>query len=312
MGSCSVLLLGFWPQYAFLSSYMNNEIAALCGVSIIFYTCFKYSISSWNYRGATLYAFGIVLTALAYLNAYGYILAAILVFLVTVIGQSNSSGAKVKIICLAVFICMLGTFPFYFLNYIRYGEFLGMSTFHNQYVLWLEQGGEVLQHPFVGGILKMLTGTDWVKTTLHSFVGYLAYMTIPMPYGLAVFYLVALITLAALGFVFAMRNKDLARSRVVWLAGGVAGIITVYLSMYYSTRIDYQPQGRYIIHLLFLLMLAACLGLIRIIAGADSKHSVARRPKALLFASVFLYCAFCIGFFAYAVIVYGWNGPIPS
>lgn len=76
------LLVVFLPQNIFIHSYVNTDSMAMLSVSIIFYALLRAGRTDFDRKGCLLLALGIVLCAMSYYNAYGMILAAILIFLI--------------------------------------------------------------------------------------------------------------------------------------------------------------------------------------------------------------------------------------
>lgn len=316
--SLGVLVLGFWPQYAYLSSYINNDIVALCGVSIMIYACFSHVETGWNYKGAVCLGVGIVVAALGYWNAYPFILAAIIIFLVSISRQNKfeANSNKFKIIALAVFVSAIGTFPFFILNIVRYGDLTGMTTFHLRYEQWLAEGGSVLQTPYAQGMVNLLLASSWVYETLVSFVGTLGYLKIQMPFLIVLAYFAAVVFFIGAAALRAHGNGKCFGNKLVWMALLLASMLTCFLSVYYSTRTDWQPQGRYIIYLLIPLLLGATLGIASFLnqgqglAKDDSGRYFGNTPCSLkVYLFGILYCSICVYFFVSSALAYCWNGP---
>ena len=63
-----IILCSFIPQFAFLSSYVNNDSLAVFGSAMIFY-CWVYVLKNlWNYKIAFLLVIGMSVCALSYYN----------------------------------------------------------------------------------------------------------------------------------------------------------------------------------------------------------------------------------------------------
>lgn len=74
------LLVVFLPQNIFIHSYVNTDSMAMLSVSMIFYALLRAKRTDFDRKGCLLLSMGIVLCAMSYYNAYGIILAAILLF----------------------------------------------------------------------------------------------------------------------------------------------------------------------------------------------------------------------------------------
>lgn len=311
----TLVLLGFWPQFAFLSSYMNNDIVALCGVAIIIHALVLGIGSKWTMPRSILFAIGVVVVGLGYWNACVFAATGIPLFIVTVMRQSGSIKKKLAMIGAAAMLAAVCILPFYILNIIRYGDMFGMTIFHERYLEWLANGGEVLQHPHVEGIKSLLLRTSFVFDTVDSFVGRLGYMTVCMPFLLCLMYLVIAL-LGCGGFIARARLFITNGNRLAFLLCCMLSCgLVVLLSIYYSVHTDYQPQGRYVIYLLVPLMIAACIGLFCQITQVNGTSKVlfashlSPASLILLLIILFAYSAATVWFFASSAAAYGWCGP---
>lgn len=74
------LLVVFLPQNIFIHSYVNTDSMAMLSVAMIFYALLRAQRTGYTRKDCILLAAGIVLCAMSYYNAYGIILAAIIIF----------------------------------------------------------------------------------------------------------------------------------------------------------------------------------------------------------------------------------------
>ena len=309
--SLTVIYLGFWPQYAFLSSYMNNDIAAFCGAAIIIDALSQGVRTGWRRGNTVQLALGIIIAALSYWNAYPFILISVPIYLITLARQGCSAKEKRCLLVLIVLIVIIGTAPFYLTNIIRYHDLVGIRTFNARYQQWLDEGNEVLRKPFSGGLVALIMSSDYVSLTVKSFVGVFGYMYIYYPDGVYSFYLLSLFA-GVLGF--AVRRKQFSRNNdaivILWTAVMAACLIVVGLSVYYTLSADYQPQGRYIIYLLLPFVIMACLGWASLIREPSAQESPKKRVgfTAKLAAASSCYISICLWMFWSASQLYGWAG----
>lgn len=303
----SMLLIAFLPQFTYLSSYVNNDIIAVCGVSIIMYALYSGSSTGghWNINNTVMLAVGMVICTLGYLNSLGFVLVGGICFLISLYRQLNSHVISKKsaihlCLCLVLLVLVI-CLPFYLRNAIVYhGDFLGMKTFHNQYLKWLKDGGAVLQHPYLsqGGLLKFFVDRQFWTTTLKSFIAYFGYMTIPlgaMSYRLYF----AIFSVGIIGY-FIRPFADGSRSNGLpnW-SMFVGGVITVALFMYYVLMVDVQPQGRYIMEILPYLVVVTSIGLEKI-------NDKIFKTQILLWAVIGMYIAgniYCLVVKVYPLLI---------
>ncbi|TKJ83049.1 hypothetical protein PaeCFBP13512_23230, partial [Paenibacillus sp. CFBP13512] len=251
-----MILISFLPQFTFLSSYVNNDIIAVAGASIIVYVSIKAYQHSWTIYNSVLLAIGFIICGLGYLNSYGFILMGSLFFIVSNFldfRNNELNWKKIKLYTLIVFsLNMIISFPFFMRNYILYNDFLGMRTFRKEYTRWLSEGGQILQQPYQGNIFNLLNDTNNMKIIFHSFVGQFNYMTIIMEKSYYNFYLCIFI-IAIIGIIYKLvKNILTSRKKIdnkkIFLNTSIilSCLITIGLHIYYMLKIDYQAQGRYI------------------------------------------------------------------
>ncbi len=89
----------FLPQNIFLHSYINTDSMAMLAVAVICLALLRAQRTGYDRKDCILLAVGIILCAMSYYNAYGIILAAILVFALNYVhigkhaGTQNAHGA---------------------------------------------------------------------------------------------------------------------------------------------------------------------------------------------------------------------------
>ena len=305
LAALAIVFLGFWPQYAFLSSYINNDIVALAGVSILIFSLVSGISDGWGIGNCCALSTGVVITSLGYWNAYGYILVSVLVFLITVLRQNrNHIGLAWRYIATAALPAALVVLPFFVMNIIRYGDVLGTGPFKAQYQLWLDNGGTVLQHPWTGGLRALFLDTDFVHDSLQSFIGNLGYTAIPLPFSVFIIYIGLLFT--GFGLFIAAYPKYSGNSETRLLVGGtlLAGIVTTLLFIYYVVSTDFQSQGRYVIYNLIPLIIMLLVG----IGNALTNYGSGSSKRRVLVVLACIYVSFCVFFFIHSALFYGWSG----
>lgn len=299
----AIVLLGFWPQFAFISSYMNNDIFALAGVFIIVYSLVSGMKQTWNYGLCVLLAVGVAMSGLGYWNSYGFILVGVIVFIVsTYIQNKNSLSKAFRLIGVAGGLSALFVLPWFVVNFVRYGDFVGMAIFHERQTEWVQLHGQDLQSPYLKGLGSLLTDTDFVEYTISSFVGVLGGMTIHLQFMYQFVYYLLMGGGIALTFTHLRARWTSRTYRILFLGLSIASAITVLLLLYYNLRVDYQPQGRYIIYLLVPFMLALLTGI------GDSFSLETKNEKVVLFVLCIIYVWICLNFFHDSALKYNWHG----
>ena len=134
-------LVAFWPQFAFLSSYVNNDIIAVAGVSIMCYALAVSLREKWTIKSSFTLGIGMAVCLLSYLNSAGFVLAFGLYFLVSNIidikkKQTDKKAFRQCFITVFLVVAILW-FPFLVRNGVLYeGDVLGMSSFNAVMVEW--------------------------------------------------------------------------------------------------------------------------------------------------------------------------------
>jgi len=270
----AMALLAFWPQFTFLSSYINNDIVAMFGVSLIVYAAILGFKDRWNAKNTVALGVGFSVCLLGYTNSYGFVLFGALFFLITLIKQHLGASAK-RAILLLILVCavpLLISGPFFARNAIIYnGDFLGLATFKDQTNKWElanNRNAQATYREATGGdIVDFLRDRKYWQMQQDSFIAKFGYMTISPSYTLSLIYKIV-VAIGVIGFVTMLANMfrkyRLTRFRSEILLGAciaMASLVTLGLSAYYSLKIDIQPQGRYVIYILIPILIATVLGM---------------------------------------------------
>lgn len=250
------------PQYAFLTSYVNNDIICVCGSAMIIDSWVSGMLDRWNWKNSVLLSLGIVVCALSYYNSYGWIMLSAVVFLMSFILKINNNQDYKKMLRMAGIMCLivLACISYFFIrNAILYdGDFLGMRALTNSSELYAmdELKPSLRNTPEHMGVslLFMLYYMGWIRGTYLSFIGHFGYINTLCPIWIHVFYFVLIFlaiigTFASLAKAIYLNRKFghvLSRLKCLLHTALIAGIlIVVALSLYYSYYVDFSPQGRY-------------------------------------------------------------------
>lgn len=256
------------PQFAFLSSYVNNDIICVCGSGMICCAWVSGLQDGWNLKNAALLAGGISVTTLSYYNGYGWILCSLLLFcgsfLIDGRGQADYHRMRKTGILIAG-VVLLFTMGFFIRNAILYhGDFLGMRALaeaSEKYgAEYLKPSNRETPKNLGLTIWEMLqsrrwNSLGWIKMSFMSFVGVFGYMDNFLPMWIYKIY-AGIFIAAGAGFLadaagcIAHRGESAssaARKRRLLFLGSLilTAVIPVLLSIYYSWAVDYQAQGRY-------------------------------------------------------------------
>ncbi len=252
-----IAFVAFMPQFAFLSSYVNNDSLALLGTAMIIYAWALAGRYKWGRGSALLLAVGVAVCGLAYYNSYSWILLSIVFFVVSYYYQNrrdHKNFTKMLLFIVAVVVALIG------FNFIRhvvlYGDLLGFKTRRYYGELYGIEAlkPSVSQSPLELGVSfwDMLFGAPYyyAKTTWKSFVGVFSYMNVFCP--ASVYNIVRLLMWIAVaglvlklifGIVQKKRVQPMKAMMVICMV--ISAGISIGLAVYKSYTGDYQPQGRY-------------------------------------------------------------------
>lgn len=280
-----VCIVAFLPQFAFIGSYVNNDSAALLGVSMILFAWVAAMNSRWNYRKATALAVGIAICATSYYNSYSWILFSMLMFPLTHVARNGKKGlVKMGLFILVVSFVLGG---YLFLRHLHvYGDLLGFATTRRFAMKYADPsfvpGVRMSPHERGCSLPQMLLGMKWLSRSASSFVGFLGKMQYPISSWCYASYATVFV-LGGLGALW--KGADWIRgwrrvgackwALLASLAGCVA--ITIGLSVLYSFTCDFEPQGRYCFPALLPIALLSAKGIERIDNGI-----AARRGKGVI------------------------------
>lgn len=251
------VMVGMLPQFVFLSTYVNNDVIAIMGSAVIFYA-WCLGREEWNKKSCLFLAAGVIVVALSYYNAYGWVLGSMILFLFDFLWETGKNRGRSEMWKRAAFtaaIVLVFISYFFIRNAVIYdGDLLGMSS--------LTKAGELYAVPplkpslrntpanrglSLGEMLTTLdyTGQNWYQLTFKSFVGVLGCMwvyisdKIYFAYG-------CIFAVGISGYILSLFTEKRNRNR--WLFEGIMVMcfaIPILLSLYYSYFVDYQAQGRY-------------------------------------------------------------------
>lgn len=253
------------PEMVFLGSYINNDSLALLSVAIIIYAWICGLQDGWSTKNSVMLGIGIGVCALSYYNAYGYILTSIFLYFISASRQSIFAENRTKILKRALLITVIAfaIAGWWFIRsaIIYNGDFLGLAT-SNQYAQKYAEVGyrpSDIKNPFNTGesILHMLFVRSWIVSTAISFIATFGLLNILLPNHLYIPYVI-MILVGLVGVIDWKHSRKLSkiwndRRNAVLLETvfAVNILISVVLGIYYSYANDYQPQGRYIMPLVF-------------------------------------------------------------
>lgn len=311
------ILLAAIPQFAFLSSYVNNDVIAVCGSAIICYAWVRGLQDGWNYKNGLILAVGIIVDALSYYNSYGWILCSIIIFVgsyVLKLKKNKNYGNMFKVGIVLSLVVLLFISGFFIRNAMLYdGDFLGLDSLTESSQMYAEDFLKPSNRDIAinkgQSVWDMLTeqrilGESWIEVSYKSFIAVLGQMNCFLHPYVYIFYFVVIL-IGGLGFFAETISGCIGKKRDSFeiLKGkllfkvclAIALFIPIILSIYYSYATDYQAQGRYCYPMVVALILFWGIGIEWIL-----KHISRKWIKDILLALVSIIFVFIV-LYAYAL-----------
>lgn len=277
------------PQAAYLFSYINNDCLALLSTSIIIDAWLKGLKSAWNWKSCLQLAAGIILCALSYYNAYGVILASILLFGGCLLQSLRAGRREDKLLqkgTLIAALVLLGISWWFIRNGILYeGDILGLKTSEAYSELYgaadIRPSARYTPQKSGQSLLAMIFPGGWLKVTALSFVGCFGYMSIPLKLWIYLAY-GAVVVAGLLGAAVSvgMHWRQERKNRPLLFAMLLTAILPNVLNLIHSYTVDFEPQGRYSMPMLLPLMYFVVMGWRTILQGLENRFQKHRRKQA--------------------------------
>ena len=261
-------LVTFLPQSIYIHTYVNTESCCMLSTVLMLYGLTCGLRDGFRLRSSLIMTVGIILCALSYYNAYGFVLSCILLFTAKYLYLSDGKFELnwkefLKRGGLIAALVLLGIGWWFIRSYILYdGDFLGLKT--REYcaslyandnhtpanvATWKNQGYSVWD---------MLLYSNFSITSQMSFIGIFGSMNITTSIWIYRFYR-ALFFAGILMCLAIPANKVKAIDSSAQLGTRkilerfyhwnmlFCIVMPLFLSIHYSYATDFQPQGRYLL-----------------------------------------------------------------
>lgn len=283
-------LITFLPQSLFLHTYVNPDSMCLLSTALMLYGLIRGYGDSFSVKSCLLLALGIILCALSYYNAYGFILSSILLFAAYFLRMEegryrfawNDFLKKGLFISLIVLLCISWQFV---RNYCLYdGDFIGLDTKED----FIRDRGIIRDTFYDRGesLAAMLFGTTFLPKVAVSFIANYGSATIYTWPAVYAFYL-CLFAAGLYGMVLV--QGDGAAGRRVWFVRAnmvFCMLMPLILLIRYAYTIDYQAQGRYVMPGLIPFMYYVCRGLEKLPVWRGGREKGKDAAAALLLSGI--------------------------
>lgn len=253
----------YWPEVVFLHSYINTDSMCLLSTAIIVYALVCGYQEGFRRRDNVWLSVGIILCALSYYNAYGYILVSILLFAVYFAGGKKAGWDWRAMFQKGLFISalvLLGIGWWFIRSGILYdGDILGLKTSVEMQLQYaVEEVNPLTKATYYNSgksIWEMFEEDHYFSCVFVSFVA--AYGSVSICGNIWFYRLIkGIFFLAAAGCVWQLRFPDgegLLTGEKPWRRTAfhvgmlLCILIPLGLLIGYSYFYDYQPQGRYVL-----------------------------------------------------------------
>ena len=271
----------YLPQSMFLHTYINTDSCCLLSTAFMIYALLDLEEKGYQKKNCILLSVGIILCALSYYNAYGYILSSILIFISIAFkekGKFNWKGMFGYGILVSVLV-LLGIGWWFIRQYmVLDGDFLGLATRSKM------EAAYALEHPEVVrplsyqergfSIIGMMKDGSMLPILFQTFVCTFGSMSMVgnrfLYIGYKLLFAGAIVGLLLNLVRMILHRKSTKEGAEVLseneskeqLVGekrypiffhtnmAFCMVMPFVLTVYYSYATDYQPQGRYLMPML--------------------------------------------------------------
>lgn len=289
----------YLPQNIFVHTYVNTDSCCMLSTVMMVYGLVLTYMEGISKRSSLWMSGGIILCALSYYNAYGYILSNILLFLAYFVKWKNKHleyewKKCAKWGCFIGSVVILGIGWWFIRSYIVLdGDILGLQTREKmaiQYAIEVVNPLTAQTYQKLGySLLEMIREMDTLEVAFNSFVAAFGSMSIYGPMRLYWSYriLFGVGIVGVLYYLFGRKQRKTLKGKEIFFHFNMMFCIAMplVLMLYYSYVVDYQPQGRYLLPALVPLMYYTVKGIEKL---AESNLKQYRLPKWLINVGVIL------------------------
>ena len=259
----------YLPEGLFMHTYVNTDSCCMLSTAMMIYALVCVYQDGINLRNSLWMSGGIILCALSYYNAYGYIVSCIILFVFFFLQKKETGGylydwkGMLKYGCLISVVVLTGIGWWFIRSYIVLeGDLLGLATREKMAIKYAVESVNPLTmqtYQSMGySVLDMFRERYTLSGLFHSFVAAFGsmsiYSTIWLYRAYKVFFAVG--CLGAITYLIRRKNRRKI-SAGEWIFHGnmlFCILMPAFLTIYYAYTTDYQNQGRYLLPALVPLM----------------------------------------------------------
>lgn len=299
----------YLPMNLFVHTYINTDSCCMLSTAIILYALVCAYQDGFDYKNSIWLSVGIVLCALSYYNAYGYILSSIILFVGYFVSKQGRWSLDWKNmlkygIFISVLVLLGAGWWFVRAYFVLDGDILGLKTKERLALLYaLEETSPLNTYQAKGiSIWQMLKENQFFQCLYDSFIAAFGSLSIRgnrwtyLSYKL--FFGAGILGWAA-AWIFNPDLRKMGGRRVFFhLNMFLCAILPLVIMIDYAYTMNYQHQGRYILPSLIPIMYYAVRG-IEMLANLKIKRFVL--PRAMVNAGVAFALFIAIGSAVYMV-----------
>lgn len=300
------VLVGFLPQFFFLSTYHNNDSFSVFCTALIFLAWVRGIKNHWNLSSCVLLGVGTSLEALTYYFAYGWILCSVLLAVFSVFKDDKITSKAMFIASRSgVIFLIFGILALWYFarNFVIYeGDIFGMNTSAQCAEEYALEGFKPSMHKTLKlsgkSFISILIDIKWFFTTVRSFICVFGYMKFYTKNCIYLVYILIFMTGIASLFIHKSKEKTNMQKRLLHITLVLCIVIPYFISLYHSWAIDWEPQGRYVISALLPLMYFVSLGYERMagrIEGVWQGKIIPVLITIYVFLFIIIFCTLGIG-----------------
>lgn len=274
----------YLPENLFVHSYINTDSCCMLATAMILYGLVWGYQDGFDVKNCVCLATGIVLCALSYYNAYGYILCSVLLFAAYyIVREKTKPGIIGKWRCdwkkmflyggLVSLLVIIGAGWWYVRAYfVLDGDILGLRTKEELALLYaLDETSPLNTYAALGiSIYQMLAENHFFQCLYDSFIAafgslsitgvYWTYLSYKLFFGAGI-----MGGLWSLGCCLAHKGHKINGKRLFFhLNMIVCMVLPLIITIRYAYTMNYQHQGRYILPALIPLMYYTVRGIQRL------------------------------------------------
>ncbi len=299
----------YLPEGLFVHTYINTDSCCMLSTAVILYALVWAYQDGFDYKNCAWLGVGIILCALSYYNAYGYILCSMFLFVAAFISKKDrwriDWNNMMKYGIFTSVIVLIGAGWWFVRSYfVLDGDILGLKTKECLALLYsLEETSPLNTYQAKGiGIYQMLKENRFFQCLYDSFIAVFGSLSIRGNYwtylSYKLFFGAGIVGFAA-AWIFDKDMRKMKFKQVFFHLNMVlCAVLPLIIMIDYAYTMNYQHQGRYILPSLIPIMYYTVRGIERLAALKIKSYEI---PKLLVNLGVAFALFIAIGSAVYMV-----------